>query len=256
MHYAQKDNGIYILSRNDMEDIATEKLKEFSPINLERPMPLKTTQFLEDYLGLITKNKYICDFDSGILGLTVMGDFALIPTYDECFEREVIEATFGTVLITPQLSMKDQLPRRRYTEMHEASHFMLHQPYFKKREATVAPRTEYPCPIIACRKIESNFNQNKTDGDWIEYQADALSAALLMPKNVFTEYVKSLMRKYDIRGICMLEDSYTDRAKIYSIIDDAAEIFLVSHQAVKIRMKHLGLLRKSNTQCCSLFSIR
>lgn len=256
MHYAQKDTGIYILSRNDMEEIATEKLKEFSPINLECPMPLKTTQFLEDYLGLITKNKYICDFDSGILGLTVMGDFALIPTYDEGFEREVIEATFGTVLITPQLSMKEQLPRRRYTEMHEASHFMLHQPYFEKCEATVVPRSEYPCPIIACRKVESNFNLNKTDGDWIEYQADALSAALLMPKNIFTEYVKTLMRKYGIRGTCMLEDSYVDKPKINSIICDAEEKFFVSHQAAKIRMKHLGLLKKNNLKFCSLSSIR
>ena len=256
MHYSQKDNGIYILSRNDMEDIATEKLKEFSPLNLERPMPLKTTQFLEDYLGLITKNKYICDFDSGILGLTVMGDFALIPTYDEFFEREVIEATFGTVLITPQLSMRDQLPRRRYTEMHEASHFMLHKPYFEKCEAAVAPRAEYPCPIIACRKIESNFNQNKTDCEWIEYQADALSAALLMPKNIFTEYVKTLMRKYGIRGTCMLEDSYSDKPKINSIICDTEEKFFVSHQAAKIRMKHLGLLKKNNLKFCSLSSIR
>lgn len=256
MHYAQKDNGIYILSRNDIEDIATEKLKEFAPSNLERPTSLKTTKFLEDYLGLITKNKYIGDFDSGILGLTVMGDFALIPTYDERFEREVIEATFGTVLITPQLSMREQLPRRRYTEMHEASHFMLHQPYFEKCEAKLAPRLEYPCPIIACRKIENNINQNKTECDWLEYQADALSAALLMPKNIFTEYVKSLMRKYGIRGTCMLEDSYSDKPKIKSIIEDTEEKFFVSHQAAKIRMQHLGLLKKNNSMFCSLSAIR
>lgn len=95
MHYAQRDNGIYILSRNDMEDIATENLKEFAPSNLERPTPLKTTQFLEDYLGLITKNKYICDFDSGILGLTVMGDLALIPTYENALNARLLRRHSG-----------------------------------------------------------------------------------------------------------------------------------------------------------------
>ena len=68
MHcYRQKENGMYILSRSEIEQIATKKLQEFSPSNLERPMPLRTTDFLENYLGLLIKYKYICDFLSGLL---------------------------------------------------------------------------------------------------------------------------------------------------------------------------------------------
>ena len=35
LNYDQKGNGIYILSRSDIEKIATEILKEYAPENLE-----------------------------------------------------------------------------------------------------------------------------------------------------------------------------------------------------------------------------
>ncbi|MGM9535443.1 MAG: MFS transporter, partial [Intestinibacter sp.] len=95
------------------------------------------------------KNKYICDFQSGILGLTVMGDIVLIPSYDDMLRPVVLEETFGTVLISPQLLGRQNRARRRYTEMHEASHFMLHQPYFRKCERTTASGTEPSCSFIA-----------------------------------------------------------------------------------------------------------
>ena len=132
--YRQKENGMYILSRSEIEQIATEKLQEFSPSNLQRPMPLRTTEFLENYLGLVVKYKYICDFQSGILGLTVMGDEVPVPSYDELLRPVVFEETFGTVLISPLLLGHDNTSRRRYTEMHEGAHFILHQPYFANCE--------------------------------------------------------------------------------------------------------------------------
>ena len=142
MHgYKQKENGMYILSRSDIEQIATEKLQEFSPSNLQHAIPLRTTPFLENYLGLIVKYKYICDFKSEILGLTVMGDEVPIPSYDDLLRPVVLEETFGTVLISQTLRGNNNSARRRYTEMHEAAHFMLHQPYFLNCEkAAVAAR--------------------------------------------------------------------------------------------------------------------
>lgn len=248
MHcYRQKDNGMYILSRSDIEEIATEKIQEFAPSNLERPTPLKTTEFLENYLGLIIKYKYICDFDSGILGMTVMGDEVPVPSYDEMFRPVVLEETFGTVLITPHLLGREHTARRRYTEMHEAAHFMLHQPYFANQERIhAAARSEYPSAFIACRKIEIRDQSNKTDSDWLEYQADALAAAMLMPQNVFISCVRDSMRKYGIRYNCLYVNPSMNQNKIHSIIYDVAEIFVVSYQAVKIRMLHLGLLRESS----------
>lgn len=248
MHcYRQKENGMYILSRSEIEQIATKKLLEFSPSNLERPIPLRTTDFLENYLGLLVKYKYICDFQSGILGLTVMGNEVPVPSYDEMLRPVVLEETFGTVLISPMLRGRDNLARRRYTEMHEGAHFILHQPYFANCEKTAAAaRCEYPCNFIACRKIELFNERPKTDLDWIEYQADALAAALLMPQNVFISYVRDVLRKNGIRQNFLYMNSGANDKKAHSVIYDLAETFAVSYQAAKIRMAHLGLLRESN----------
>lgn len=249
MHeYRQKDNGMYILSRDEIEEIATKKLKEFSPLNLEIPRPLRTTDFLENYLGLIVKHKYICDFQSGILALTVMGNEALIPSYDEVFQPVVLEETFGTVLITPQLSGRNNLPRRRYTEMHEASHFILHQPYFSQCEQTaVATREERRCSFVVCRKIElSQSEALNTDSDWLEYQADALAAAMLMPKNVFISYTRDVLKKNGVRRNYLYVDSQGKHSIIHRIIYDVADTFNVSYQAAKIRMQHLGILKECN----------
>ena len=248
MHcYRQKENGMYILSRSEIEQIATKKLQEFSPSNLERPMPLRTTDFLENYLGLVIKYKYICDFRSGILALTVMGDEVPVPSYDELLRPVVLEETFGTVLISPLLLGRDHVARRRYTEMHEGAHFMLHQPYFANREkVTVAARRESPCNFIACRKIELHNERPKTESDWLEYQADALAAALLMPQNVFYSYVRAVLRKNGIRSNCLYTNPNINDRRAHSVIYDVAKTFAVSYQAVRIRMTHLGLLRESN----------
>ncbi len=249
MHgYRQKDNNMYILSRDEIEEIATKKLKEFSPLNLESPMPLRTTDFLENYLGLVVKHKYICDFQSGILALTVMGNEALIPSYDEAFQPIVLEETFGTVLITPQLSGRDNLPRKRYTEMHEAAHFILHQPYFSQCEKNAAAsRDKYLQPFIACRKVELQHNEVlNTDFDWLEYQADALAAAMLMPKNVFISYTRSTLRKNGVRRNYLCADTRESHAIVHRIIYDIANTFNVSYQAAKIRMLHLGVLKECN----------
>ena len=244
MHYIQKRNGMYVLSRNDIEQIATEQLKQCAPLNLERPMPLNTQHVLENHLGLLVKYKYICDIHSGILGLTVMGDQMPIPSYNEQFCPVVLEETFGTVLITRELLGNENLPRRRYTEMHEASHFILHRPYFKCLERSVAARSEIPCPFVVCRNVEIERRYQKTDDDWLEYQADALAAAMLMPQSPFTSCVQDTLRKYGLHAPYLLITSYSDQKKADCIIYDIAQTFLVSYKAAQIRMKHLGLMRE------------
>lgn len=246
MHYAQKDNGLYILNRTEIEEIATKKLKEFAPINLERPLPLNTTDFLVDKLGLIVKNKYIGDFDSGILGLTVFGDIVPIPSYDERFNRVILEETFGTVLISPRLIGRENLPRRRYTEMHEASHFILHQPYFECCDSATAARIESANQFVVCKKIERTGKEQKlSDSDWMEYQADSLAAAMLMPREPFIEYARSIFRKYDVRGNYITRSTPTNTKRANMITHEIAEKFMVSFQAAQIRMKHLGLIRET-----------
>ena len=80
LNYRQKSNGMYILSKQDIDDISAAVLTEYSPKNLLNAIPLDTMDLLENYLGLTVKRKYIGTVDSEILGLTVMDDYAEIPS--------------------------------------------------------------------------------------------------------------------------------------------------------------------------------
>ncbi len=241
LNYRKKDNGQYILSKLEIEHIATEVLKEYAPSNLVIPTQLDTMSFLQDYLGLDVKRKYIGTFESGILGATVMGDEAEIPSYDEMFRPTVLVEAYGNVLISPALSNRENAPRRRYTEMHEGSHFILHKDYYMNLDKQIANQSK----LIACRRMELYNDKPKTDYDWREWQADCLAAALLMPQDVFYDYARSVIRSFGISRGYLVSSSGTNKRQAYEIISKVAERFYVSYRAAQIRMIKLGLIREN-----------
>ena len=48
LNFPKKENGMYILSRDDIDCIATAILKKYYPQNLESPLPLNTIELLEE----------------------------------------------------------------------------------------------------------------------------------------------------------------------------------------------------------------
>ena len=193
LNFPKKENGMYILSRDDIDCIATAILKKYYPQNLEMPLPLNTMELLEKHLGLKVKSKFIGTLRSNILGLIVMNDEVEIPSYDEMYRPTVLQETYGTVLISQHLIGRDNLPRRRYTEVHEGAHFILHSDYYNQAKATVAKRGDKPLDYIVCRRMEIYNDSPKSDAEWMEWQADSLAASLLMPKNVFMLLLKTLL---------------------------------------------------------------
>lgn len=243
INYPQKENGMYILSKQDIENIATLILKEYYPENLSAPIPLNTTELLEEHLGLSVKRKYIGSLESGILGLIVMSDDVEIPSYDNMYRPTILQETYGTVLISQHLTGKDKSARRRYTEAHEGAHFILHRNYYNKRTQSIFNRRDKSLSYIACRKMEIYKQTANNDIDWMEWQADTLAAALLMPQKAFTLFAKAVFYKYGIFNGYILVDHSTDKVSAYNIIKEIAEKFHVSHRATQIRMLHLGLIR-------------
>ena len=241
LDYKQKYNGQYILSKIDIEKIATDVLKESSPSNLVTPTQLDTMSFLQDYLGLYVKRKYIGTFESGILGSIVMCDEMEIPSYDEMFRPTVLIETYGNVLISPNLNSRENAPRRRYTEMHEGSHFILHKEYYKRLNRTSTSQHK----LIACRRMEILNDNPKTAADWVEWQADYMAAALLMPQKVFCDYARSIIRSFGVPRGYLTVSSYTNKRQAFEIISKVAERFYVSYRAAQIRMIKLGLIREN-----------
>lgn len=244
LNYPQKESGLYILSMEDIENIAEDVLKEFFPQNLILPKPLDTAELLEDRLGLTVKQKYIGTLNSAVLGLIVMSDEVEIPSYDEMYKPTVLQETYGTVLINKHLCVRENTARRRYTETHEGAHFILHGEYFMKAANSAANRKNNSREFIACRKVELYGQKTNNDSDWMEWQADSLAAALLMPGNVFCSFARSVMRKYGITGRHIVNNFYVNKGKVRDIISDIARAFNVSYRAAQIRMLHLGLITK------------
>ena len=76
----------------------------------------------------------------------------------------------------------------------------------------------------------------------MEWQADSLAAALLMPGNVFCSFARSVMCKYGITGRHIVNNFYVNKGKVRDIISDIARAFNVSYRAAQIRMLHLGFI--------------
>lgn len=239
LRYPQKADGMYILNRNSIEEIATDVLKELFPMNLECPIALRTEALL-DNLGLMVKRKYLGIPGHEILGATIMGDSEELVGCDIMMEPIVLEENYGTVLIHTKLCTPQNAPRRRYTETHEAAHWLLHRPYFDRLPQNGRSRH------IACRSIENYKCMKKTGTDWLEWQADSLAAALLMPRNIFYEFARASIRRAGASRNYLVEGNTYDRHVFYDVIRPISEKFSVSQRAAQIRMVHLGLIKTSD----------
>jgi Zn-dependent peptidase ImmA (M78 family) len=113
------------------------------------------------------------------------------------------------------------LARRRFTIAHECGHYEMHrddgQLFIDKRYID----KQY---FIAFRDGRSSTGEDKQ-----EREANAFAAALLMPENI-------LQRE--------IEKRYFDLAD-ESTLDDLAELFQVSQQAMMYRLLNLGILQIS-----------
>ena len=55
LNYRQKENGMYILTREDMDEIAMRLLSEYAPNVLKYPQPVGIGVIAEEKLGLTLK---------------------------------------------------------------------------------------------------------------------------------------------------------------------------------------------------------
>ena len=242
LNYKQRANGMYILYKEDIEQIATDTLKEFSPQNLDYPSALDTDSFLVDHLGLLLKERYLgIPGKESVLGLTVMCDSADVVTLDNRCRPTVVEENYGTVVISTALNSVNNKGRKRYTKIHEGAHWILHKDYYRKLEESSHPGSG----VVACRNVERYIPKRRDEKDWIEWQADSLAASILMPRTVFYQYCRELLRHAGVPRGYLNEGNYGDKLIFQEIVPDLMTAFGGSSRAAQIRMVHLGLIRRA-----------
>lgn len=224
-----KKNGIPFVSGADLDKLAELMLAEYCPQSLMEPTEIDIDLLVQDYLGMEQDFQYL-SHNGMFLGMTVFND-TQIPVYDpERNRAEFIGVKARTVIIDNRLLDKKQEHRYRFTMGHEAAHGVLHTSYFNFCPDQLALYDMSAQPMIQCslrastRKPASQW----TSIDRMEWQANRLSSALLMPRCA----VQKLVQRYN----------YTvPTGYVWKVVD----AFNVSVQAAFYRLKELGYISKS-----------
>lgn len=138
---------MFIIRKNEMDNIATKVFEEHAPRALEYPEPINIESLAEDCPYLSIKYKYI-SFDNKILGLTAFGDVR-ISYLGGLFMPTEIDISEGTIVINSALLGRAQRTHKLYTIAHEISpHLQIIDPHtfetaqniFLQRSWSMKPR--------------------------------------------------------------------------------------------------------------------
>lgn len=222
-------NHVPILSKDAINDIGERVAEDFCPNALETPTEIDVDRFLTQYLGLTQDFQYLSH--CGIyLGMTVFNDTDRVPVFNyERWEAEFISAKAGRVIIDNMLLEDNQEHRYRFTCLHEGAHKLLHTEYFTTQAERL--HSTDAAQMVQCRRSTAQCGKScyaKTDADWLEWQANQLASAILMPKRMVIAVAR------DAKRCC--------RNNVNAPLSAVARVFNVSNDAAYYRMVDLGLL--------------
>ena len=184
--FRTKRNGVPVISRKEIDVIASNYVRAFQPGALVEPQMFRMEEFIECYLQMNLDYQYL-SHNGVYLGMTVFNDTDRIPVYcPETNTAEYIHADAHTVIIDCRLIEDEKQEHRyRYTMGHEAGHEVFHAHIFADNPSRVSLRESASKPMIRCREDSSMRRRSNTAGwtdhDWMEWHANAFASALLMP---------------------------------------------------------------------------
>lgn len=235
-----KKNGVPILSKDNIDTIGECFVKDFQPEVLTNPSPVDIEGFIEFYLGMTPDYQYL-SHNGVYLGMTVFNDTNKVPVFDPTTKRaEYIRASARTVIIDNRLLDENQKHRYRFTLGHEGGHDIFHSGYFSYNPNQITMfDDDFTVPMIQCRVDSGMSDRSNThkwnDHDWMEWQANHLSAAVLMPKSA----VNMLARPF--------RDKLKNPASCAMLVAQLSDCFDVSIQAATNRLKDLGYIKAKDT---------
>ena len=220
LNYPQKANGLYVLNRAQIDEIAMMVLAEYAPDAAHIPGVLSIEKLAQEDFCLSIVDKYL---RRDYLGLTAFDDLT-VRCHSLDRQAEIIEISEGTVLLNATLLQEGQARRRRFTMAHELAHWILHRSFHSP------DNQEYRFRQIACRAVEFSNFRPWSNYEWEEWQADNLAAALLMPAPAVHLVADG--------GLVATYDSW-----YYNTISVMADHFCVSRRAMQLRLSQLGYIK-------------
>ncbi|MFZ5909240.1 MAG: ImmA/IrrE family metallo-endopeptidase, partial [Chloroflexota bacterium] len=209
------ENGVPSLSANDIEKKVEEVIEFFNPDILCVPCETPLLSFIEE-----TAEKYDFSYDlsqdlgNNAHGHKILGKFRFKP-----------RAIFADKSIDGDL-------RQKFVIGHEFGHLVLHRNLLIKRES-------YADVDIA--DSEKDFVTGKkillTPRDWLEWQANRFSSAILMPRRTLLSALVSVQKSLDIHrniGQIYLDDQAYSFSDFQQTMDGLQNIYQVTKYRIAL----------------------
>lgn len=222
---------MFYLSRNDIEQIAERTISQYKTsfvpehhlcYNVD-PSELATLLGFRIAYVNITR-------DGSILGQTSCG-CVWTPIVGPNGEDYLFYLDGKTILVEERL-LRDtkSIGRKNFTIAHELAHQIINREYHNMYCAQYRIFCDYRRSAKPHREIT----------DWYEWQADALAAAILLPRDALQDamFLFGLGVKMKV-----LSKKYSENK--YNCFCNMAEFFQVSKTALAYRMEQLGLLERN-----------
>ena len=228
-HGILTDHMVPVIYGSELEDVAEDFLRRHYPEALSKPMKVDPHELAEK-MGLKIKEAHLTKT------CTVFGqmcfkdsDFEYYDTDEQKFKTMPVEA--GTILLDPNVFFMRNLGSVNNTIVHECVHWDKHKKFFEL-QSLFNPEAR----SIRCQVTESlNRKNERTEYEWMEWQASALAPRILMPRCTVKKKIEELIEK----NRRLLPNG--NKLDIFeSVIFELAEFYGVSKQAAKIRMLDLG----------------
>jgi Zn-dependent peptidase ImmA (M78 family) len=239
-----KPNGIPILSREDLEEIADAQINAFVRHCGEESFGFSVWCFAAHFLKRTVRFEWLTN-NRSILGISVFLNGTRLPLYlpdrDE-YDWHIVDG--NTILLDKSLqeNLDYSIAPARFTLMHECAHQLLHGKYFhflaKRGDARTAA---YSIQRQSEPQDGPIKNAEWTDEDWIEWQANYLAGALLLPK---TRVSRALADGDAVDVYWQRVKAKEKESHAYAgLINYVAQYFRVSPRMADIRLQQTGFVR-------------
>lgn len=227
-----------ILSKAEIDALGEAYVRDFCPDALTEPMPLDIDRFVCEYLGMTQDFAWLSN-DGRYLGMTVFNDTRRVIVYDP--ERNVADymaAKAGTVIIDNTLLETGKEHRYRFTMGHEGGHGIFHTEHYTYDPNQLSLFDSPTEAMVQCRADNAAALRRKPAGSWtaedrMEWQANRMASALLMPRSMVYSLVRELPKEegveYDLMAILTVADAFD-----------------VSNEAAQYRLLDYGLIKSTD----------
>lgn len=221
--------GVPILSKAQLERIAGQYVQAYHTAVDPVGCRINPAQFAQKTLNIKVQYEWLSN-NGCYLGMAVFHDNTLIPVYvPEKNTVKPLRVAKDTILIDHSMQEECKRHGEQFTILHECAHQLLHWGYYRHQD-TVPCRREAVQPSF-CPRVW-------TDVDRMEWQANYLASALLMPLSALHGMIKQndMLGYYEYR----LGRGVSAYSAFNQAAADVAFRFGVSAITAKIRLQGIG----------------